>query len=158
MKNDVKKTVYDKLVAKVNNVDTNGSVLKTNYGTEKKSQKIKLLLHKLNAKTTEIEGNIASISGLATNAALTEVENKLPNVSNLVKKKEYDTKTNEIEKKLTDHDHDKYIITAEFNKLSAEVFDARLKQAGLVTKTDVDDKLKNLNQKLNSNKTKYLLV
>ena len=36
MKNDVKKTVYDKLVAKVNNVDTNGSVLKTNYGTEKK--------------------------------------------------------------------------------------------------------------------------
>ena len=36
MKNDVKKTVYDKLVSKVNNVDTNGSVLKTNYGTEKK--------------------------------------------------------------------------------------------------------------------------
>ena len=54
---------------------------------QKKSQKIKLLLHKLNAKTTEIEGKIASVSGLATNAALTEVENKLPNVSNLVKKR-----------------------------------------------------------------------
>ena len=104
-------------------------------------------MHKLNAKTTEIEGKIASISGLATNAALTEVENKLPNVSNFVKKKDYDTKTNEIEKKLTDHDHDKYIITAEFNKLSTEVSDARLKQAGLVTKTDFDDKLKSLNQK-----------
>ena len=39
MKSDVKKTVYDKLVAKVNNVDTNGSVLKTNYGTEKKVRK-----------------------------------------------------------------------------------------------------------------------
>ena len=86
MKSDVKKTVYDKLVAKVNNVDTNGSVLKTNMA-QKKSQKIKLLLHKLNAKTTEIEGKIASVSGLATNAALTEVENKLPNVSNLVKKR-----------------------------------------------------------------------
>ena len=44
-------------------------------------------MHKLNAKTTEIEGKIASVSGLATNAALTEVENKLPNVSNLVKKR-----------------------------------------------------------------------
>ena len=54
---------------------------------QKKSQKIKLLLHKLNAKTTEIESKIASVSGLATNAALTEVENKLPNVSNLVKKR-----------------------------------------------------------------------
>ena len=38
-----------------------------------------------NAKITEIEGKIPSISGLATNAALTAVETKIP-VSNLVKK------------------------------------------------------------------------
>ena len=38
------------------------------------------------AKITEIEGKIASISGLATNAALTTVENKLPSISSLVKK------------------------------------------------------------------------
>ena len=50
--------------------------------------------------------------------------------------------------KLTDNDHDKYITIPEFNKLLAEVFDARLKQADLVTKTDFDDKLKSLNQKL----------
>ena len=31
VKNVVKKTVYDKLVAKVNSVDTSGFVLKTNY-------------------------------------------------------------------------------------------------------------------------------
>ena len=60
--------------------------------------------------------------------------------------------------KLTDNDHDKYITIPEFNKLLAEVFDARLKQADLVTKTDFDDKLKSLNQKITSNKTKYLLV
>ena len=60
--------------------------------------------------------------------------------------------------KLTDNDHDKYITSPEFNKLLAEVFDARLKQADLVTKTDFDDKLKSLNQKITSNKTKYLLV
>ena len=36
--------------------------------------------------------------------------------------------------KFTDHNHDKYITTPEFNKLSAEVFDARFKQSDLVTK------------------------
>ena len=36
VKNDVvKNTVYDKLVAKVNNIDTSGFVLKTNYNTDK---------------------------------------------------------------------------------------------------------------------------
>ena len=30
-----KKTVYDKLVAKVNNIDTNGYVWKTKYNTDK---------------------------------------------------------------------------------------------------------------------------
>ena len=36
VKNDVvKKTVYDKLVTKVNNIDTTGFVLKTTYDTDK---------------------------------------------------------------------------------------------------------------------------
>ena len=36
VKNDVaKKTAYDKLVAKVNNINTSGFVLKTNYDTDK---------------------------------------------------------------------------------------------------------------------------
>ena len=36
VKNDVvKKTVYDKLVAKVDNIDTSDFVLKTNYNTDK---------------------------------------------------------------------------------------------------------------------------
>ena len=36
LKNDVvKKTVYDKLVAKVNAIDTSDFVLKTNYNTDK---------------------------------------------------------------------------------------------------------------------------
>ena len=38
------------------------------------------------------------------------------------------------DKKLTDHNHDKYISTPEFNKLSPEIFAAILKQANLVTK------------------------
>ena len=60
-----------------------------------------------NAKITEIEVT----SGLATNAALTTVENKIPNISSLVKEIDYNTKITEIEKKLTDDNYDKYIIT-----------------------------------------------
>ena len=90
-----------------------------------------------NAKITEIEGKIPSISGLATNAALTAVENKIPNISSLVKKTDYDTKITENEKKLTDHDHDKYISSPEFNNLAANIFNARSAQGNLVTKTDL---------------------
>ena len=60
----------------------------------------------------------------------------------MVNKADYITKVSEIEKKLTDHDHDKCINNTKFNKLTAENFAARLKPANLVTKTDFDDKLK----------------
>ena len=46
-----------------------------------------MYLRKLNAKISETEGKIPSITGLATTTALTAVENKIPNASNLVKKK-----------------------------------------------------------------------
>ena len=86
------------------------------------------------------------------------MENKIPSVSNLVKKKQYDTKISELEKKITDHKHEKYITTPEFNKLTAEIFAARLAQANLITKTDFDVKLLSFNRKINSNKTKQLLI
>ena len=72
-----------------------------------------------NAKITEIEGKIPSISGLAITTASTAFENKIPDVSNLVKKTDYNTKIDEVEKKITDHNYDKYITTAELNKLTA---------------------------------------
>ena len=155
-KNDVaKKTVYDKLVAKVNKIDITGFVLKITYDTDKsdlekkisdadkKSPDASKLAEKtdLNAKITEIEGKIPSITGLATNSALTALKNKIPDVSSLVKKTDYDTKVSEIENKVSDHNHDKYIPTPEFNNLAARVFNARLAQAHLVTKTDFDAKL-----------------
>ena len=84
--------------------------------------------------------------------------NEIPNFSNLVKKTGYDTKVNEIKKKTFDQKHDKYITTPEFNKLTAESLAARLAQANLVTETDFDDKLINLNRKITSKKTKHLLV
>ena len=119
---------------------------------------MELLKKDSNVKVSEIEGEIPSITGLATNSALTAVENKIPDVSSLVKKTDYDAKILNIEKKVTDHDHDKYITTSEFNKLTTENFKVRLVQGNLVTKTDFYNKLTNLNRRINSNKTKNLLV
>ena len=109
-----------------------------------------------------------NITNLATTTALTAVESKVPNVSNLVKKTDYNPKISETENKITtDHDHGKYIITQEFDKLTAKDFTARLAQINLaskidivnfVKKTDFDDKLKNLNKKIISNKIKHVLV
>ena len=51
---------------------------------------------------------------------------KTTDTTDLVKKADYDTKIGEIEKKITDHDHDdKYITRQEFNKLTSENFAAR---------------------------------
>ena len=82
----------------------------------------------------------------------------MPNISNLVKKTDYSTKITKLEKKLTNHNHGKYITTPEFNTLAASVFNARLAEANLITKTDFNTKLSSLNRKITSNKSKHLLV
>ena len=46
-----------------------------------------------------------------------------------------------MKKKLNDHNQDKYITTLEFNTLAEDVFNARLAQANLITKTHFDAKL-----------------
>ena len=80
VKNDVvKKTTYDELVAKVNNIDTSDFVLKTKYNTDKTDLGNKI---PKKAKLTELEKKIPDINNLATKTALTTVENKIPNVSN----------------------------------------------------------------------------
>ena len=165
VKNDVKKTVYEKLVAKVNNVDTSDFVLKTQYNADKTELENKIpdtsgVVKKTNYNTiiTELENKIPDISNLATKTGLTAVENKIPSVSNFVKQTDYNTKITELENKLNYHNHDKYIDTSEFNKLAADVFNARLAQANLITKTDFNAKLPNLNRKITQNKSKHLLV
>ena len=64
VKNNVKKTEYNKLVTKVDNIGTNDFVLKTKYNTEK----------------TELENKIPDTSGLVKkanyNTKITELEKK----------------------------------------------------------------------------------
>ena len=45
-----------------------------------------------------------------------------------------------------------------FNKLADDVFNARIVQANLITKTDFDAKFSDLNRKITKNKSKHLLV
>ena len=97
--------MYNKLVAKVNNIDISGFVLKTKYDTDKSEleKKLVMLAKKFlilvdlskknkknnnnkqtdyNAKITEIENKIPNVSSLAANSVLTAVENKIPDVTN----------------------------------------------------------------------------
>ena len=86
VKNDVaKKDVYDKLVAKVDNINTSGFVLKTKCGTDKsnlenKIPKVTDFVKK--ASLTELENKFPDISNLATKTALLAVENKITDVTN----------------------------------------------------------------------------
>ena len=111
-----------------------------------------------NYKITEVENKIPSISGLVTNSALTAVENKIPDISGLVTKTNYNTKNSEIEKKVSDHNHDKYITAPEFNALFARVFEGKLNLANLITKTNLDFELKKVSDRVTSNKTKHLFI
>ena len=153
VKNDVvKRTTCDELVAKVDDIDTSDFVLKTKYNTDKAELENKIpnvtdFVKK--AKLTELENTIPDISNLATKTALITVENKISDVINLVNKTDYNT---------NNHNHYKYIDTSECNKLTADLFNARIAQANLIIKTVFVAKLSNLNRSIISNKSKHLLV
>ena len=74
------------------------------------------------------------MSGLLTttilNAKISKAENKISGISSLVTTTVLSTKISEVENKSPDCS--KYITIQEFNKLTAENFTARLKQADLV--------------------------
>ena len=113
----------------------------------------------VHAKINEVKNEVPNITSLATTIALTSVENKTSNVSNLVKKKKtaYQINISQIKNKITtDHDHDKYITTEEFTKLTSNSFTAMHKQeiGNFVNKTDSDNKLKNITS--NKKKSKEL--
>ena len=106
-----------------------------------------------NAKVSEIEGKIPSITGLATNSELTAVENKIPNVSSLAKKTYFNTKVTEIKGKIPDvsslvkkADYATEITTIKNDYVTNVALNARHKD--LVQKTTFKSELKKLMIKL----------
>ena len=72
-----KKIVYDKLAAKVNNVDTSGFVLRNKYDTDKSN---------LEKKISDADNKISNTSGLVKKQIImliTEIEGKIPSISGL---------------------------------------------------------------------------
>ena len=130
----VKKAVYGKLAAKIYNIDTSDFVSKTKYDTDK----------------SELEKKIPNVTDFVRKTKPTELENKIPDVSSLA------TKT-EIEK-LLKLKRNLLIMIMTSMTLAANVFNARLALANLITKADFDAKLSSLNKKVTSNQTKHLLI
>ena len=90
VKNDVKKTGYDKLVAIGNSIDASGFVLKTKYDTDKTELENKIIISQIIIDKLKLEKRTADTSEFVKktnyNTKITEIENKIPNISSLVKK------------------------------------------------------------------------
>ena len=93
------------------------------------------------------------VTATVLNTKIGNVEKKIPNTSSLVATTVWNTKISKVEN--TINNYSKYITTQAFNKLTAEYFASRLKQANLVSKTDFDNKLISFGRKITSNETKY---
>ena len=129
----VKKTEYNSLKTKINDIDTTDFVKKTKYEKDGSDKIIKIdkkvsdvsdFIKKtdFNAKVTEIVGKIPSISGLATNSELTAVENKILDVSGLVKQTNLDTELKKISDRFASNKSRHLQIGNELKKL--QKFDA----------------------------------
>ena len=93
----------------------------------------------LNTEISEVENKVSDTSGLVTTTALNtkigEVEKKKPDVSGLVKKLDFNTKILDNEKKS--------FTTSDYNKFTKEILDAKIKEKGLVDKSDISNFIKN---------------
>ena len=163
LKNEVvKKSEYDELIKKVNAIDTSKLVNKTNYNAKIKDIEDEIpditnlaTTAGLNAKINDFKYEISSISGLATTATLSAVKKKIPDVNTLVNKADYDAKISVMKKKI--------FTTSDCNKPRNNIPHARITEkkvmkhiGNFVKKTDFNDKLKHVNRKITSDKTKHV--
>ena len=102
----------------------------------------------------EIPDTSGSVTTTILNTKTNEVEKKIPNTSSSGITNVLNTTISEFKNKIPDNS--KSITTQEVNKLTAESFVARLKQADLVSKTDFHNKLTSFNNRITSIKTKHL--
>ena len=130
VKNDVvKKTEYDKLVNKVNYIDTTNFVSRAKYEKdgsdfedkidkiEKKIPDVSNLVKKY--ALTAVENKIPDINGLATTSALTAGENKIPDITGLLTKTDFVAKLKTISDRVTKNKSKHLLVENELKKLKA---------------------------------------
>ena len=135
---------------KLSDIVDNEVVKNTKFNTLK--TKVNNLEKKISDATTLIHINQYNTDKQSLEKKIEDVDKKIPDTSGLVTTTVLNTKISEVENKIPYHA--KYITTQEFNKLTAENFTARLKQADLVS----DNKRTSFNKRITSNKTKHLEV
>ena len=136
----VKNTKFNTLKTKLNNLEKKIPDATTLFHINQYNIGKENLEKKIGDVDKKIPGTIGLVTTTVSNAKISEVENKIPDASSLVTTTVLNTKICEVENKTSDHT--KHITTQEFNKLAAEnlrlrIKDSRLKQAGLVSKTDL---------------------
>ena len=170
----VKKTEYNKLFTKVDNIDTTNFVSRTKFGkdgldfdnkvykVDKKIQDVSDLVKKtdVNSKIIEVEGKIPSIIGLVKktdfSSKVTEIEGKIPDVSSLITKTNFNTKITEIECKIPDVIS--LITKTNFNTKITDIEGKIPDISSLITKTDFNAKLKAITDRVTKNIFKHLLI
>ena len=150
------------MIKKVNAIDTSKLVNKTNYNAKIKDIEDEIpditnlaTTAGLNAKINDFKYEISSISGVATTATLSAVKKKIPDVNTLVNKADYDAKISVMKKKI--------FTSSDCNKPRNNIPHARITEkkvmkhiGNFVKKTDFNDKLKHVNRKITSDKTKHV--
>ena len=92
----------------------------------------------LNTKIGEVQDKFLVVTNLVTTNVLEttikEVEDEDPNFSDLVKKRDYDAKISDIERK--------YFTTPDYNKFTSDIIDTKIKQKELIDKFDISNLVK----------------
>ena len=127
---------------KLSDAVDNGVVKNTKFYTLE--TKVNNLDKKISDGTTLIHINQYNTDKKTLEKKIEDVDKKIPDTNNLVTTTLLNTKISEVENKIPDNS--KYVSTQEFNKLTAEHFAARIKQADLVNKTDFDNKITSFNR------------
>ena len=130
------KSKYDKLgINKPTNVPTSLNNLKTKVDDLDVGE-LKITPVYLKELSHVVDNKVVKNTEFSTlKTKVNNLEKKIPDATTLIHIDQYNTdknKVSEVENKISDNS--KYITTKEFNKLTAEHFKARLKQADLVKK------------------------
>ena len=145
----------DKLKAVPSNLKKISDVVDKEVFNSTKSKTLKTKANNLERKildvTTVIHINQYNTDKQNLEEKIGDVDEKVVDASGLVTKTILNTKISEAENKILNHD--KYITTPEFNNMTKGNFEARLKQAHLVSKNDFDNKQISFNRRITSNKT-----
>ena len=167
VKNEVvKKTEFNTLKTKVDNIDTDDYVLKTKYDSEIGNLQLKIpdidgiaQSSTLNSKLTELENKIPDVKNFATKSDIISAENKIPDIKNSASKtkvtvKYLKNKIPNVSNLVLKTDYAREITKIKNDYVTNAALDARHKN--LVQKTTFESEFKKNDDKVSVNSSNVL--